>query len=190
VELLAREGLKPQLLTENMTEAYIRAWLDEADARSSKIRERAAWIAWGLSSGCLPGEHPKLPPRGAAVSSDVDAKPRITHPQRTCADVSSQRGYNVQSPLSPASSRDVAPLNGESQAWDEVLGELQKRLPQSEFDTWIRETALVKLAGSEAIVAAPHVFAREMLEHTYGSLITSSLHHVLGFPVQLQVVIG
>jgi chromosomal replication initiator protein len=71
-----------------------------------------------------------------------------------------------------------------------VLGELQKRLPQSEFDTWIRETALVKLAGSEAIVAAPHVFAREMLEHTYGSLITSSLHHVLGFPVQLQVVIG
>jgi chromosomal replication initiator protein len=85
---------------------------------------------------------------------------------------------------------DVTPVNAEAQTWAVVLGELRNRLPQSEFDTWMRGTALVELAGTEAIVAAPHIFARDMLENTYGSLITSSLHHVLGFPVQLQIVIG
>ncbi len=188
--LLEREGLKPQLLTEEMSEDYIRAWIDEADARSSKIRERAAWIAWGLSSGCLPADHPKLPPRESATTTvGVDAKTRGTQPQRPRRDVAKQLDHKLHVPSSSKDNGDLLLTNGEAQTWAAVLGDLQKRLPQSEFDTWIRETALVELVGTEVIIAAPHIFAREMLEHTYGSLITSSLHHVLGFPVQLQIVI-
>lgn len=76
------------------------------------------------------------------------------------------------------------------QIWQAALGDLQLQLPRSEFDTWIKETTLVDLADNQAIIGTPNIFAREKLEGRYVNSIRDTLHTILGYPVQIQVVIG
>ncbi|HEX6289434.1 MAG TPA: chromosomal replication initiator protein DnaA [Herpetosiphonaceae bacterium] len=76
------------------------------------------------------------------------------------------------------------------QIWQAALGDLQLQLPRSEFDTWIKETTLVDLADNQAIIGTPNIFAREKLEGRYVTPIRDTLHTILGYPVQVQVVIG
>jgi chromosomal replication initiator protein len=76
------------------------------------------------------------------------------------------------------------------QIWQAALGDLQLQLPRSEFDTWIRETTLVDLEDNQAIVGTPNIFAREKLEGRYVAPIQNTLNTILGYPVQVQVVIG
>jgi chromosomal replication initiator protein len=76
------------------------------------------------------------------------------------------------------------------QIWQAALGDLQLQLPRSEFDTWIKETTLVDLADNQAIIGTPNIFAREKLEGRYVNPIRDTLHTILGYPVQVQVVIG
>ncbi len=76
------------------------------------------------------------------------------------------------------------------QIWQAALGDLQLQLPRSEFDTWIKETTLVDLEDNQAIVGTPNIFAREKLEGRYVTPIQDTLNTILGYPVQVQVVIG
>ena len=76
------------------------------------------------------------------------------------------------------------------QIWQAALGDLQLQLPRSEFDTWIKETTLVDLEDNQAIVGTPNIFAREKLEGRYVAPIRNTLNTILGYPVQVQVVIG
>lgn len=76
------------------------------------------------------------------------------------------------------------------QIWQAALGDLQLQLPRSEFDTWIKETTLIDLEDNQAIVGTSNIFAREKLEGRYVNPIRNTLHAILGYPVQVQVVIG
>ncbi len=76
------------------------------------------------------------------------------------------------------------------QIWQAALGDLQLQLPRTEFDTWIKETMLVDLEDNQAIVGTPNIFAREKLEGRYVAPIQDTLNTILGYPVQVQVVIG
>jgi chromosomal replication initiator protein len=76
------------------------------------------------------------------------------------------------------------------QIWQAALGDLQLQLPRSEFDTWIKETTLIDLEDNQAIVGTSNIFAREKLEGRYVTPIRNTLHAILGYPVQIQVVIG
>jgi chromosomal replication initiator protein len=76
------------------------------------------------------------------------------------------------------------------QIWQAALGDLQLQLSRSEFDTWIKETTLVDLADNQAIIGTPNIFAREKLEGRYVNPIRDTLHTILGYPVNVQVVIG
>lgn len=76
------------------------------------------------------------------------------------------------------------------QIWQAALGDLQLQLPRTEFDTWIKETMLVDLEDNQAIVGTPNIFAREKLEGRYVAPIRDTLNTILGYPVQVQVVIG
>lgn len=82
-----------------------------------------------------------------------------------------------------------APLNTK-QIWQAALGDLQLQLPRNEFDTWIKETTLVDLENNQAIIGTPNIFAREKLEGRYVDPIRHTLNTILGYPVQVQVVIG
>lgn len=76
------------------------------------------------------------------------------------------------------------------QIWQAALGDLQLQLPRSEFDTWIAETTLVDLANDQAIIGTSNIFAREKLEGRYERRIRDALQTIVGYPVQVQVVIG
>lgn len=76
------------------------------------------------------------------------------------------------------------------QIWQAALGDLQLQLPRSEFDTWVKETTLIDLEDNQAIVGTSNIFAREKLEGRYVAPIQHTLHTILGYPVEVQVVIG
>jgi len=76
------------------------------------------------------------------------------------------------------------------QIWQAALGDLQVQMPRSEFDTWIKPTTLVAIEDSMAIVGTPNIFVRQELEGRYIAPITETLTTILGYPVQVQVVIG
>jgi chromosomal replication initiator protein len=76
------------------------------------------------------------------------------------------------------------------QIWQAALGDLQVQMPRSEFDTWIKPTALVAIEDNLAIVGTPNIFVRQELEGRYIAPITETLSTILGYPIQIQVVIG
>ncbi len=76
------------------------------------------------------------------------------------------------------------------QIWTAALGDLELQVPRSEFDTWLKDTTLVDIEDNQAIVGTPNIFARDILEGRYQTPIRETLKTILGFPVQVQVVIG
>lgn len=168
-ELLERENVNPAILTRAITVEQIQAWIAEADARQAEIKDRAAWLAWGIRSGRMPQEHPKLPP------SHVPNQRRAARPASptTAAQESVSATAGPQPP----------------EIWQRALDQLRRQLPYGEFETWIKETSLIQVAEQQAIVGTPNIFARDKLSETYAPLIAATLHTLLGFPVQVAVVL-
>ncbi|MBV9790343.1 MAG: hypothetical protein JOZ51_19285, partial [Chloroflexi bacterium] len=171
-ELLERENINPAILTKAITVEQIQGWIAEADARQAEIKDRAAWLAWGIRSGRLPHDHPKLPPssaqsqRGSAASA----------PSPVSTPAAQGHTSEAASPQSP----DV---------WQRALAQLRQQLPYGEFETWIKETSLIQVDEQQAIVGTPNIFARDKLTETYAPLIADTLRTLLGCPVQVAVVL-
>lgn len=171
-ELLERESVNPAILTKAITVEQIHAWIAEADARQAEIKDRAAWLAWGIRSGRMPQDHPKLPP------SAVPNQRSSTASAPSSASPSTVQGHTSEaaSPQSP----DI---------WQRALDRLRQQLPYGEFETWIKETSLIQVDEQQAIVGTPNIFARDKLTETYAPLIADTLHALLGCPVQVAVVL-
>ncbi|HEX6292933.1 MAG TPA: DnaA N-terminal domain-containing protein [Herpetosiphonaceae bacterium] len=163
--LLRAAGVSTSLLTPAMTEDYLRAWIAEADARAEDLKNRAAWLTWGIGSGHLPQDHPQLPPRRPAA--------RPAPP--------------VAAPPPPP------PISAEQRAWQEVWSGVQRQLlehvPTQDYATWLEQTALVELTPGEAIVATPNIFARDQVTAAYVPLIAHALQQQTRQVVQVQVVL-
>ncbi|MDP9314411.1 MAG: hypothetical protein M3R24_26625 [Chloroflexota bacterium] len=167
--LLVAAGLKPQLLQPQWTEAYIRAWIAEADRRAGVIKSRVGWLIWGLQTGFLPDDHPKLPPCSGATTP---SEPPTTMEVTSMASDSPERD-------------DVCRIT-----WSVILAELAHQLPQNEFATWLKDTWLIDLDSHQAIVGTSNIFARETLEGHYVAALRAALAHYLGYEVHVEVVIG
>ena len=61
------------------------------------------------------------------------------------------------------------------QVWRAALGELQVSLSPANFETWLRDTALVEVDDSAFRIAVPNGFAKDWLESRYRSLISQTL---------------
>jgi chromosomal replication initiator protein len=72
------------------------------------------------------------------------------------------------------------------QVWRAALGELQVSLSPANFETWLKETALVTVDDSRFTVAVPNGFAKDWLETRYRSLISQTLARVVGYSVQVD----
>lgn len=171
-ELLERESVNPAILTKAITVEQIQAWIAEANARQAEIKDRAAWLAWGIRSGRMPQEHPKLPP-----TQLLPQRGSVSTPSPLPSTTTAQRGIGESaSPETP----DI---------WQSALNHLCQQLPYGEFETWIKETSLIQVAEQQAIVGTPNIFARDKLTETYAPLIADTLRTLLGFPVQVAVVL-
>jgi hypothetical protein len=189
--LLEREGVNPAILSASITEQHIYAWIAEADARQAEIKDRAAWLAWGVRSGHLPKDHPKLPPapqRGvttgrSGLSPGVCVCGRYTG-GGACGQCGTETGASGHSNPGSATASDRV-----RQLWPVALDHLRRQLPSIEFETWIKETSLIQVEDQQAIVGTPNIFVRDKLSDSYAPLIAEALHTILGFSVQVVVVL-
>jgi hypothetical protein len=177
--LLKHEGVPAEILTDEMTEEFIRHWISEADARREEIYSRPGWLKWGIESGYTPLNHPQLRPRSKQSG------------------LSSTRNHSPVAP-SNATSEPVSEVDSTLHTfWQGALSSLEAKLPCTEFETWIKPCQLVALEpGSSreevtrAIVATPNIFVRQELEARYQSAVTAALSVYLEQPVEVQYVIG
>lgn len=176
VVLLQGEGIDPRVLSATMSLEYLQAWVAEANVRRSMIKSRVGWLIWGIESGFMPDDHPKLP-KLSSLRSGHDAGPRSVQPSDPV-------------PVSTASSVVADP--GLQSTWQAALEVLKRRLERTEFDTWLRETQLelVDRDDNEAFVSTSNVFAREKLERVYLPEIERALRTQLGASIRVRVVIG
>jgi chromosomal replication initiator protein len=77
-----------------------------------------------------------------------------------------------------------------SQIWQAALGTMQMQTTRQEFDTWLKGTTLLALEGGTATVGTMNPFLKEGLENRYIAPVRRSLGDVLGFPVQVRIVIA
>jgi chromosomal replication initiator protein len=76
------------------------------------------------------------------------------------------------------------------QVWRAALGELQVTLSPANFETWLRDTALVDVDDTRFRIAVPNGFAKDWLESRYRSLISQTLGRIVGYGVQVDFVVG
>ena len=77
-----------------------------------------------------------------------------------------------------------------NQIWQAALGTIQMQTSRQEFDTWLRGTSLLSLDAGLATVATVSPFHKQGLEHRFLSPVRRSLGDVVGYPVQVLVVIA
>ena len=76
------------------------------------------------------------------------------------------------------------------QVWRAALGELQVTLSPANFETWLRDTALVEVDDTRFRISVPNGFAKDWLESRYRSLISLTLGRIVGYGVQVDFVVG
>lgn len=76
------------------------------------------------------------------------------------------------------------------QVWGLVLDDLQLRLPRSDYETWLQGTAIVAFEDGLAVISTPNSLAKQWLDRQAGDLIRQILAGVLGYPVQLRIVVS
>src|SRR5439155_18384385 len=79
---------------------------------------------------------------------------------------------------------------GAKRVWRAALGELQVTPSPANFETWLRDTALVEVDDTRFRISVPNGFAKDWLETRYRSLISQTLGRIVGYGVQVDFVVG
>ncbi len=72
------------------------------------------------------------------------------------------------------------------QVWRAALGELQVSLSPANYETWLKDTALIAVDDNRFHVAVPNGFAKDWLETRYRALISQTLARVVGYSVNVD----
>ncbi len=75
------------------------------------------------------------------------------------------------------------------QVWRAALGELQVALSPANYETWLRQTALIDVEDNRFRIAVPNGFAKDWLEQRYRPLISQTLARVVGYSVVVEFVV-
>src|SRR5690349_22121407 len=74
--------------------------------------------------------------------------------------------------------------------WNSTLGTMQVQISRHEFNTWLRRATLISIEGGVATIGAPSAFFKEGLENRYIGPLRQLISTLVGFPVQVRVVIA
>jgi len=77
-----------------------------------------------------------------------------------------------------------------TQIWQAALGAIQLQTSRQDYETWLRGTALLALDGGLATVGTASAFHKEGLENRFMAPVRRSLGDVVGYPVQVRVIIA
>src|SRR3954451_13477558 len=76
------------------------------------------------------------------------------------------------------------------QVWRATLGELQVSLSPANYETWLKDTALISVDDTRFRISVPNGFAKDWLETRYRSLISQTLGRIVGYGVQVDLLVG
>jgi chromosomal replication initiator protein len=74
--------------------------------------------------------------------------------------------------------------------WNSTLGTMQVQTSRHEFNTWLRRATLQSIENGVATIGAPSAFFKEGLENRYTGPLRDLISNLVGFPVQVRVVIA
>ena len=74
--------------------------------------------------------------------------------------------------------------------WNSTLGTMQVQISRHEFNTWLRRATLLSVENGVATIGAPSAFFKEGLENRYIGPLRDLIGTLVGFPVQVRVVIA
>jgi chromosomal replication initiator protein len=80
-------------------------------------------------------------------------------------------------------------MNAE-QAWQSVLGQLQMEMPRASFDTWVRDTQLLRLEQGRGTIGVRNAYARDWLENRLQETATRLLSDALNRPVDVEFIVS
>ena len=63
-------------------------------------------------------------------------------------------------------------------------------LSPANYETWLRDTALVDVDEQRFRIAVPNGFAKDWLETRYRSLISQTLARIVGYSVQVEFIVS
>ena len=143
----------------------------------------------GYVARCRSADDPRRPGlivhllrRGFGLGRRLPPRSRQTPAQ-------SGKASPMEPPRMPGLPEPTTPPAPLVQAWQQVLGALEREVPRDQFTTWLKPTALLAIDGEVAVVATPNIFVRQEVETHYQALLETALHQVLDRRLGLVVVI-
>ncbi len=73
--------------------------------------------------------------------------------------------------------------------WSAALGELQLQMTQATFDTWLRDSRLLKYEDGIFVIAVKNGYAKDWLEHRLLATIKRTLARLTGRTVEVRFVV-
>ena len=76
-----------------------------------------------------------------------------------------------------------------SQAWQAALGQLQMQMPQSSFDTWVKDTGVIDYKDQKFTIGVKNAYVRDWLESRLSSTVSQVLAGIMGAPQDIRFVV-
>ncbi|MFO7740690.1 MAG: chromosomal replication initiator protein DnaA [Anaerolineae bacterium] len=74
--------------------------------------------------------------------------------------------------------------------WSAALGELQLQMTHATFETWLRDSKLLRYEDSTFVVSVKNGYAKDWLEHRLAATIKRTLARLAGQTVDVRFVVG
>ncbi len=74
--------------------------------------------------------------------------------------------------------------------WSAALGELQLQMTQATFDTWLRDSKLLRYEDGTFVIAVKNGYAKDWLEHRLSATIKRTLARLAERTVDVKFVVG
>ncbi len=76
-----------------------------------------------------------------------------------------------------------------SQAWQAALGQLQMQMPQSSYDTWVKDTGVVDYKDQKFVIGVKNAYVRDWLESRLSSTVSQVLAGIMGASQEIRFVV-
>lgn len=160
-----------------------------ADGRARPgIRDLAGWVVSLLRTHRDYGwkiTPPTPAPGSPEALSDAFARYAAEQAAEQCAALEDRepRCDDLPAPEPADSALNITKL------WNTVLATMQVRVSRPEFNTWIRRAILLSIENSIATISVPNALVKDGLENRYAGALRELLRMLVGFPIQVRIVI-
>ncbi|MFO7263734.1 MAG: chromosomal replication initiation protein DnaA [Bacillaceae bacterium G1] len=76
-----------------------------------------------------------------------------------------------------------------NRVWEDVIQEVQQRVSKPSFETWLKDTELLRLEKDTAIIQVPNPFIQNWLQKHYTDLLQEILFEVTGNSYRIEFVL-